>query len=293
MSNRCLCMNKDGRQCSRNAQDKGLDTRFCWQHQKSHHETNIIVEREKITPIVKQKVIQYQKKNQRYAEQLTDFYNHLNDDFDSQLKSEIKYIMHNLHGYYVSDGELNEKIKMLRQLISTGKKTHTNLRIKTVSQAYNMIANRILKYIPPRKDHDGVKYCTYFMTLKINGLIVAQTFLIDGHSWNNNKVGHPGDNNKVGHPGDNVLAIESMSYTVPFILCLLLFQRYQFPSTNQYFIPEIIEYAKDLNAQLIVANLLKRQGKMLKKYGFVDVVPPHHLTNCNNLKIETKMQLKL
>ena len=111
-----------------------------------------------------------------------------------------------------------------------------------------------------------------FLRLKIENIVVASVFVFRGSKgfW------ELGEERLAGmlfvRDGIYVprsLGFQSITTSVPFMLCKILFPEHQHVSVNGLFIPWIIKYAQKCKVSRIYANPLSRQLEILQKhYGF-------------------------
>ena len=111
-----------------------------------------------------------------------------------------------------------------------------------------------------------------FLRLKMENILVASVFVFRGSKgfW---EVGEERLAGMVfvrdGIYVPRSLGFQSITTSVPFMLCKILFPEHQYASTNRLLIPWIIKYAQKCNVNRIYANPLSRQSKILQKhYGF-------------------------
>ena len=114
-----------------------------------------------------------------------------------------------------------------------------------------------------------------FLCLKIEDIVIASVFVFRGSKgfWELGEERLAGE--MFARDGIYVpksLGFQSITGSVPFMLCKLLFPEHQYVSINELFIPWIINYAQRCNVSRIYANPLPRQSKILQKYyGFKEL----------------------
>ena len=113
-----------------------------------------------------------------------------------------------------------------------------------------------------------------FLRLKIENIVVASVFVFRGSKgfWEVGELRHVGPQHKGVRDGIYVprsIGFQSITTSVPFMLCKILFPDHQHISVNRFLIPWIIEYAQKSKVSRIYANPLSRQSEILQKhYGF-------------------------
>ena len=113
-----------------------------------------------------------------------------------------------------------------------------------------------------------------FLSLKIEGILIASVFVFRGSKpfWEVGDLKYIGPQNIAARDGIYVrrsLGFQSITGSVPFMLCKLLFPEYQYASINGLFMPWIIKYAQRCEVGRIYANPLGKQSDILQeKYGF-------------------------
>ena len=127
------------------------------------------------------------------------------------------------------------------------------------------------------KDNDGKIHkfedtSWLFLRLKIENIVVASVFVFRGSKgfWELGEERLAGMLSvRDGIYVPRSLGFQSITTSVPFMLCKILFPEHQYTSTNRLFIPWIIKYAQNCNVSRIYANPLSRQSEILQKhYGF-------------------------
>ena len=113
-----------------------------------------------------------------------------------------------------------------------------------------------------------------FLSLKIEGIVIASVFVFRNSKpfWEVGDLKHLGPQDVAARDGIYVrksLGFQSVTGSVAFMLCKLLFPEYQYASINGSFIPWIINYAQRCKVSRIYANPLYKQSEILqRKYGF-------------------------
>jgi len=201
------------------------------------------------------------------------------------LLNEIQNLMSLLFDVTVTHQDINKAaVKNLKK----------NEKNKNIFRSICEIYNEFNDYFPPKgKQKLTDKFCSVFVSLKIQNVIIASIFIFDNNDpfWEIilfvNKTSRGNMIRRMFYV-KKAIGMQSISASVPFMLCKILFPTRTYPNINELIIPTIIKHGRRIKASRIYANPLDKQHNILKTHYHFKKLPKQirHVTYpyCRNKK---------